>query len=1275
MPCVYTLHVFRYISCALCAYFCVLSSVWSQGISVLGVSAAQFPRVRAQFYAIDSAGRLVTSINSGTTTILEGSTTRRILSISCPTPPPPRPLSVVLTIDVSGSMASVGSSGISTMAIVQRAARTLINAMSLGTPSSTLPGGSECAVTSFDHDNYLNQDWTTDRARLLRAIESLQPQGGTDYDAGFLNRPAGGIEIARTGKYRRILLFFTDGIGSGSETAIIRAAQQHNVRIFVVCFGLPAPLLLRNVAQATGGFVLDRISTDEETRQAFLTVLLAAQDTPPCEVVWESEHPSYTCETSGAVQRQAQILVSGTAFGLAAERLIEGSGTYVLAAPIQPQLVINPPSVGFTITQAQLGIPQTRTVTITARNGDYRIFTILSSDTNFRVTPTQFALANNTSQTLTISYTARQAGFAVAAFSIIADTCPASFYAVARTTIPPVRPTLVLTFPNGGQRFVAGADTIITWRGIAPDDSVRLEYSTDSGRTWNLIVERASGLQYRWERIPFTPSERCLIRITQLVASPDPDTVITLPGLASRAGFVVQGERVAAAFDGQVTFWDSFTTAFYGGQVRHRSAIRSLDVSPNGSQLASADDGGTIVIWDTQQSQLRTAIVGNVGNTVRYTPDGTILAIAGATLNDNPAIGLLQFYDATTAELVREIRYTAVGGRPRELFFSPNGRIIGMVRSDGGLSFWDVQTGISISAPLGSSRDVNGAVFSSDGNELFLATRTGCERWDWQRGLLIRRFALGQNVVSVHLSPNGQRVITAALTHGVSIWDARGVNACIRTLNFPNQEATYAEFHPDSRRFLTISNAVIRVHALAEPIPLQADISDSLWAIVAPAAEARDIDMRTSFVGVPKDSVIQAFIRNTGTYPVRLDSVYFTGAHPEDFAVTVGVPAYIPVGASHSLEFRFRPRVEGERTARVNVMLQHTTLQHTIRGEGIRPSLQISVPILDFGNVLIGTRRDTVLQLALRNTGTTSISITTLQLGGPDNVQFSIVSAFSPFTLAPGESRSLTLRFAPTSVGRAQGSVIILYNNGTRATLRLFGTGVDVLPSPPCTLRLYDTVARPNDRICLSLAQVCSAPLELSTSVTVLVSFNATLLFPEAPTPLGIVADGIRYIPLTLNLRPVSSTASIQQLDVSRLQNICFTAMLGNTTSTRIALEVLQPVGAPLQTTSSNLRLLTSQAGGTHLFFSSPSPLRILTMQPNPASDRIIIQYTIATTGTMTLNILDVFGRTLRTQALSVTATGTQEVSLSLDNIPAGTYFVRLSTSTHSATQRFSIVR
>ncbi len=75
--------------------------------------------------------------------------------------------------------------------------------------------------------------------------------------------------------------------------------------------------------------------------------------------------------------------------------------------------------------------------------------------------------------------------------------------------------TLKLTQPNGGEVYGIGNDIVISWEGVLESDTVRLDYSIDNGVTWNLIIDKASGLKYIWQNIPPTMSEKCLIKVTQ----------------------------------------------------------------------------------------------------------------------------------------------------------------------------------------------------------------------------------------------------------------------------------------------------------------------------------------------------------------------------------------------------------------------------------------------------------------------------------------------------------------------------------------------------------------------------------------------------------------------------------------------------------------------------------------------------------------------------------------------------------------------------------------
>lgn len=93
--------------------------------------------------------------------------------------------------------------------------------------------------------------------------------------------------------------------------------------------------------------------------------------------------------------------------------------------------------------------------------------------------------------------------------------------------------SLRLTSPVGNEEWESGSSKQITWfsSGI---DSIRLEYTTNNGNTWNLIgVDKRNTGIYYWEPIPKTPSTLAKVRIKDakdgVPASESPNTFKILP--------------------------------------------------------------------------------------------------------------------------------------------------------------------------------------------------------------------------------------------------------------------------------------------------------------------------------------------------------------------------------------------------------------------------------------------------------------------------------------------------------------------------------------------------------------------------------------------------------------------------------------------------------------------------------------------------------------------------------------------------------------------------
>src|SRR5690606_18778265 len=136
----------------------------------------------AHFMILDDQGKRVTDLLPSDVIITENGEPRRVAEIGCPATEGTLPLSSILAIDISGSMRNRDR-----MEIAREAARAWVDALPLGY--------SEAGVVAFDDGAHLLQDLTTNRDRLMAAIDQLVPVGGTSYDSAFLATPAGGLNL------------------------------------------------------------------------------------------------------------------------------------------------------------------------------------------------------------------------------------------------------------------------------------------------------------------------------------------------------------------------------------------------------------------------------------------------------------------------------------------------------------------------------------------------------------------------------------------------------------------------------------------------------------------------------------------------------------------------------------------------------------------------------------------------------------------------------------------------------------------------------------------------------------------------------------------------------------------------------------------------------------------------------------------------------------------------------------------------------------------------
>jgi HYDIN/CFA65/VesB family protein len=436
------------------------------------------------------------------------------------------------------------------------------------------------------------------------------------------------------------------------------------------------------------------------------------------------------------------------------------------------------------------------------------------------------------------------------------------------------------------------------------------------------------------------------------------------------------------------------------------------------------------------------------------------------------------------------------------------------------------------------------------------------------------------------------------------------------------------------------------------------DVSDAVWSIVVPSASAINIDMGQVIVSEARDSVITGYLTNTGPVAIRIDDIFATGSDAGLFSLVSPIPPFvIEQGDTKAVEFRFAPTSVGIKNASIVVHTQIDTLTQSIQGEGVLPQVEVASELIDFGEVIVNNTKDTISVAVLRNTGSMTLAISGVSQLGPDEVQFSILSGDGGFTLAPGESKTMDLQFAPTLPSRTSGRLGFYYDGpGSPAIVNLYGDGKGVQGIAALGIDTIWAEAGDLVEIPVYLRNQENLAITGATGFYAELRFNSTLLSPFGTTPTGTVDNGEHTIILdNLPLLPDAEGA------LARLQ---FIASLGSAEGTPLHLENALALGGNVSVTQMPGYFFLSDVcreGGMRLFFETGN-IALRQNRPNPFNANTVIDYEVIENGQTRLYVMDFLGRTVAVLVDGIVEAGSYSVLFDASALPSGSYLYVLQT-------------
>jgi uncharacterized repeat protein (TIGR01451 family) len=168
---------------------------------------------------------------------------------------------------------------------------------------------------------------------------------------------------------------------------------------------------------------------------------------------------------------------------------------------------------------------------------------------------------------------------------------------------------------------------------------------------------------------------------------------------------------------------------------------------------------------------------------------------------------------------------------------------------------------------------------------------------------------------------------------------------------------------------------------------------------------------------------------------LNVTSTTITGAHVNQFAIiSGGAPFTLGPNESRNLVVRFQPTTLGAKNATLMIYSNdpdENPLEVPLSGTGTGtayPSINVEQFFYSFGKVLVGLSGQQTVVVGNAATAAANLVVDSIGVSGKNEEQFNVISGGAPFTLAPGASRNVVLRFTPATIG-TQNATLKIYSN------------------------------------------------------------------------------------------------------------------------------------------------------------------------------------------------------------------------------------------------------
>ncbi len=649
--------------------------------------------------------------------------------------------------------------------------------------------------------------------------------------------------------------------------------------------------------------------------------------------------------------------------------------------------------------------------------------------------------------------------------------------------------------------------------------------------------------------------------------------------------------------------------------------------------------------WETGDSVRTYRITGQQGPAMLYSDDGSVVAQCDDLH--------YSFFNAHSGDLIR--RFEIEQGREQGVTISPDNRLMAVrVRNWSSpnqnekrkvyIEVWNIETGTRVfrsvmPRPAGAEWEsyqdiVFGLAFNHTGTQLIAVGKFSSPIWDLNTGQQVDSlFPIGGDnylIGFVRFAPGDTLIYMTHADGGVRVWNVEK-KQFTRMMKF---DQSSGDFSPNCKEFL--ASRLVNNQQVFTVYNLDSN-GKSVWSYTVPYPFVGQFgEGRRFLIGTrPGDSIHYIF----NTVERRLAStIRVYPARRDGWAVP-------PAGERFATVMSDDKRIILWRFDNTD----SSDAAFTISSSGTQ------LPRLVIAPTPVGRLRDTTITAYITNSGGTAMNVDSLRISAGDTADFALTSGGGAFSLAPGASRALGIRFTPSRAGERT-AWIELRAGGQTSVGELAGIGTRGRLVPLFDTMLIGTTKPdvPLERTVKLLWNGGDGPLRL----------DSVQLYGSSAYLFSVLDSG--GVPKDL---PPGDTFSIRVGFKWRNPSLhwCSVITYGDSGTTgfslsRIFVRVEDAADAP-----------NVEAGSSGAI--AGLSWRIRGLSPVPADEHLRAELRVLRPSRIGLRIVDAAGHVVLEREPEERAEGPWEIDLRVAALPPGAYLLQAVGDGGSETVRFVVVR